>query len=322
MIHQLVFFFSILFSLTLTPSCTIFDSSDLEESAEEEDYYEEDEDFIEEEEAAEEEPEESSLAEEEGMAPPPDEEENIYYIDEEDEELIAEEEGSIEVEEVDSDDLSTNEEEYSTADSSFFSQEVATPSSGSRGKPAPSVKKKKWISYKKIKTKPYQSGGFLVNAVYIARPGEDIRSISNKIFGSDQVQQLYAINPHLKSRNVKVGDKIYYQSPLRPQDSGQLLFYFEDNGMSPQYHQIQAGQNIRQVASQLLGHADSWKEVWATNPELNSKGLVNDAFVLKYWTGIVSPPPVSDGEELSPPPALEEETALEENTPEPALSPP
>ncbi|MDE0118389.1 MAG: hypothetical protein OXM55_00075 [Bdellovibrionales bacterium] len=312
MIHQLVFFFSILFSLTLLPSCTIFDSGDLEESGEEEDYYEEEEDF------EEEEPEESSLAEEEEIGQTIiNKEEDIYYIDEEDEELIAEEEGSIEVEDVDSDDLSTGEteedreEDYSTVESSFFSQETPL-SSGARGKPTPQLKKKKWISYKKIKTKPYQAGGFLVNAVYIARQGEDIQNISNKIFGSDQVNQLYAINPHLKSRSVKVGDKIYYQSPLRPQDSRQLLFYFEDNGISPQYHQIQAGQNIRQVASQLLGHANSWKEIWATNPELNSKGVVNDSLVLKYWTETV-PPPVSD---VAEPPPVEEETPLEEDTTE------
>ena len=290
--YHLVFFFSFLVSFMLFSSCTIFDSGDLAEEGEE-DYYEE-----------------VEAEAEDGEQPIDEEEEDVYYIDEEDEE--GEDFGEaepIEVEDVVSDDLSTDQKEdsteYNTAkdSSSFFSRESEL---GSGSKAAVPTIKKKWISYKRIKSQPYQVGDFLVNAVYIARQKESIQSISNKIFSSNQVSQLYSINPHLKARSVKVGDKIYYQSPVRPQDSSQLLFYFEDNGIQPEYHQIQAGQNIRKVASQLLGHANSWKEIWATNSNLDSKGIVNDSITIRYWPKGVSalPPSVSE-------PTPEPETPIE-----------
>ena len=103
MIQQLFFFFSLLISFALFPSCTIFDSGDLEEGAEEEDYYEGEEDGSD---FEEEEKESDSIEDEEQLI---DEEEDVYYIDEEDEDFVVEEEGPIEVEDVASDDLRTDE---------------------------------------------------------------------------------------------------------------------------------------------------------------------------------------------------------------------
>lgn len=145
-------------------------------------------------------------------------------------------------------------------------------------KPKPAL-----ISLKKIKSAPYRKMGNLVNAVYIARPGETLKDISQKIYGSDQLSALYAINPHLKSRSVKVGDKIYYNSPLRKEDDSRLLFYYQDINAPSSIYTLSSGDNIRQVASQLLGHPDSWKEIWATNPELESKGQITSSASIVYW---------------------------------------
>ena len=92
-----------------------------------------------------------------------------------------------------------------------------------------------------------------------------------------------------------------------------MLFYFEDKGIAPTYHQIQAGDNIRTVATSLLGHRDSWKEIWATNSDLESKGNINQGQTIKYWpVGADSQPAESEVEEESEeepsvPPAMEEE---------------
>ena len=175
--------------------------------------------------------------------------------------------------------------------------------------------KRKWIPLKKIRTNTYNKAGFLVNAVYIARSGETIQTISDKIFNLDHTQQLYAINPH---RSVKVGDKIYYNSPRRPQDNSRILFYFEDVGASPEEHFVQAGENIRVVASHLLGHKDSWKEIWATNPDLSSKGILNQPISIKYWTqtAVQSGLPSSSPEEEMPPPSsAPEELVQQQNQP-------
>ena len=295
----------LLLSLSVLPSCTIFGSDESDVGAE--DYYEgEDGD-----EGTEEGISVEVREEEEGEAADEvirDAEEDVYYIDEEDEDIF--EDGIVVEEEPDSDEESEvaegEDEEYADdedAAAGFFSSEDSGKPKQAPGKQNLSAPKK-WISYKKIKTQPYNQAGFLVNAVYVARKGDDIQSISNKIFGVDQVDQLQAINLFLKRRGVKVGDKIYYQSPNRPQDSSQLLFYFEDKGIPPQYHQAQAGENIRQIASQLLGDSNSWKEIWATNPDLQSKGVLNQSVTFKYW------PEGADVNNQLPPPEPEPEPSV------------
>ncbi len=306
MIKQLVFTLFLLFSLSLFSSCSIFGGGDSEESAEGEDYYSEEEMDGEQTEEGEEGEEGEEAQYEESQEEEYGDEEDVYYIDEEDEDILEAEEG--ESIEIDDTSVADTGENYESGESSpsFFSDQ-STPSVPA----ATPAAKKGWIPYKKIKSRAYNAAGFVVNAVYIARPGEDIQSISNTIFGSDQVSQLYAINPHIKARSVKVGDKIYYQSPHRPQDSSQLLFYFEDRGIQPSYHQIQAGENIRTIASQLLGHAESWKEVWATNPDLQSKGKLDQPMTIKYWPGGKGTEPA-----LPPPPQPEQPVAQqEEQTP-------
>ena len=268
----------IIFSLCILPSCTIFSgSSEEEQIGEEEDYYPTEEGV--------EDPIDSAPESEEGIETA--DNEDIEYIDEEDQDLL--EEGAVPLDDtadyVDnslSNDESALPEDQGDSSSDFFDPSLpAKPSPvATRVTPPPA---KKWISYKKIKSQPYNSAGFLINAVYIAREGDSMESVSQKVFGSDQTQQLNAINPHLKVRSLKTGDKIYYPSPNRPQDSQQLLFYFEDKGIPPQYHQVRAEENIRQIASSLLGHKDSWKEIWATNPELESKGTLNQNMTIKYW---------------------------------------
>ena len=160
------------------------------------------------------------------------------------------------------------------------------------------------ISVKKIKSYPYNRAGMLVNAVYIARSGDDLYSISQKIYGADRVADLLAINPNLQ-RGVDVGDKIYYNSPNRPTDSGTLLFYYEDIGVGPQQYTVGRGENIRNIAQQFFGERESWKELWATNFEVESKWGLNEGTVLRYWDGSVSAPP--------PPPVVSNEVVEEQH---------
>lgn len=165
---------------------------------------------------------------------------------------------------------------------------------------------RKLISVKKIKSAPYRRSGFLVNAVYLARPGDSIESVSQKIYGQDRTEDLYTINSHFRSRSLKTGDKVYYSSPQRPNDSSQLLIYYEDMGQTPSYHLLEEGQNIRAVARRLLGSSHSWKEVWAINPEIQSKGAAERTVQLRYWTGMESQQ-VAQADETFPeePPAPE-----------------
>ena len=181
------------------------------------------------------------------------------------------------------------------------------------------------IPVKKIKTAPYRRAGFLVNAVYLARSGDTIQSVSQKIYGEDRTKALYSINPHFSSRPLKTGDKVYYPSSQRPDDSSRLLVYYEDIGRSPSYYSLKEGQNIRTAAKKLLGSAESWKELWAVNPDIQSKGAAEKDVDLKYWDGSELPAqakaePVPDEpkaieeppEEMVPPPMDESPPPIEE----------
>ena len=167
-------------------------------------------------------------------------------------------------------------------------ESAVAPVSNGKTEIFPKKSQSKFIPLRKIINVPYRKANYLVNAVYIARPGDTLKSISQKIYGSDQVADLYTINPHLKSRSVKVGDKIYYNSPYRKNDKARLLFYYQDINAPSTFYTLSQGDNIRKVAGQLLGHPNSWKEIWATNPGLKSKGEIEESISIVYWPKTVA----------------------------------
>ena len=107
-------------------------------------------------------------------------------------------------------------------------------------------------SLNKIMTYAYKKAGTLINAVYIARPGDTLSSISEKIYGSSQEDTLKSLNSHLAEREVVVGDKIYYNSPNRPNDNSKILYYFDDIKAPALSHQVSPGDNIQGGLLQAL----------------------------------------------------------------------
>ncbi|MCB0365626.1 MAG: hypothetical protein H6624_04335 [Bdellovibrionaceae bacterium] len=139
-----------------------------------------------------------------------------------------------------------------------------------------------WIPVKKIKDAPFYRNGRLLNTVYIFRQDTDLSSVSQKIFGEDRTATLLEDNPHLAS-GADPGDKLYYNSPNRPNDSGSMKVAYEDVGQAAQEYVTQVGDNIRSFSASLLGFPDAWKEVWATNGEVESKSEVAEGMSLRYW---------------------------------------
>ena len=233
---------------------------------------------------------EDSLSAEETAQEGPGSEEEIEYADEEEDELIvSSEEGDDFPEETAGEDLppsytdDDSEEVYAESSEEFMDEDV---SFGAEDENVSSSSPKTWVPVKKIPTAPWKKSGKWINAVYIARPGDTLNSVSAKIYGTaDSAIELKNWNPHFSSKDPKVGDKIYYNSPQRPQDNNRFLNYYEDNGETAVSHDIQAGQNIRTVARQLLGHPDSWKEIWATNFNIESKDSINQTTTILYWVG-------------------------------------
>ena len=215
----------------------------------------------------------------------PDLAENDYTEDYEDQPLDTTEDYTSSQEEEETTTTTTEaEEEGSLVSQDDTVEEALTESPPETTESAePVVEKKASIPLNKIISVPYKKANYLVNAVYIARPGDDLQTVSQKIYNADQSKMLLTINPHLKNRQVKVGDKIYYNSPLRAEDDSQLLFYYQEMRAPSSSYNLAPGDNIREVASQLLGHPNSWKEIWATNPGLVSKGKVTKNVNIEYW---------------------------------------
>jgi len=177
---------------------------------------------------------------------------------------------------------SSTEPTESVSDSSSSGVAAMTSSS----EPAPLTESKPKASLKKVEAAPFSREGILLNAVYVARSGDNYKKISKLIYGSDdKVKELKKVNPSVKPR---VGDKIYYNSPVRPADDTKLLTYYEDAGLVPDVYVAQEGDDLKKVSKNLLGHKDAWKEVWATNM-IDSKDVLAAGTELRYWKSAPAP---------------------------------
>lgn len=155
-----------------------------------------------------------------------------------------------------------------------------------------------WIPVVKVKTDPFYRNNRLMNAVYIARPDENLEIISEKIYGQDRSKELSEDNPHL-AKGIDPGDKVYYNSPNRADDRSELKIYYADIGLPPQYYTTKNNDNMRRLGTKLIGFADGWKELWAINPNVDSKTILPAGLRLKYWTGNESKPTLlADAQEI------------------------
>lgn len=182
----------------------------------------------------------------------------------------------------------------SNQEQDLFAQDIApivdTPAfqdqgfgGGSFGQDEPVSDGPKLVPVKKIKAAAYKRVGSNINRLYVARSGDTMSSIAQKIYsGQKSEEDLLSYNPHFRGRDLKVGDKIYYESPNNPNDTT-MMTYYEDLNLAPQYYTTQEGENIRAVAKTLLGDDRSWMEIWATNESLESKGQVSGGIQIRYW---------------------------------------
>lgn len=182
---------------------------------------------------------------------------------------------------------------------------VAMASNDAPAEPKPKA------SLKKVKDAPFTQGGQLLNAVYIARPGDTYKKIATNIYGDGKRQKdLKKANPSISS--PKPGDKVYYNSPARPTDDTAMKTYYEENGMAPEIYVAKDGDNLKTVSSELLGYDGAWKEVWVTNAGVDSKDSLMAGTELRYWKNVpvTSAPPMETAPSMAmnnaPPPPVEQ----------------
>ena len=170
----------------------------------------------------------------------------------------------------------TGAEDMSTSTAS--NSEPATPSRDETNLDEP----KPVRTLQKMASEPWKMGSKWVNGIYFARPGDSLESISQTIYGDDRTKDLKKINPTYANRDVKPGDKVYYTSVVRPDDTAQVLTYFEEKNIPAKTYTSKPGDNIRKVSQDLLGYPEAWKEVWAYN-NVESKQDIGEGVELRYW---------------------------------------
>ena len=177
----------------------------------------------------------------------------------------------------------------------------------------PPAEAKPVASLQKVDEKPRTVDGLLLNGVYLARPGDNLKKISKMIYGEDRSKELKKANPALKFRGPKPGEKVYYHSAKRADDAERVVNFYEESGLAPETYTAKAGDNIRKVSKQLLGYDNAWKEVWSTN-SVESKGELTEGTELKYFSptqvaalkGTEAPPAAAAEAAPAAPPAMNE----------------
>ncbi len=156
--------------------------------------------------------------------------------------------------------------------------------------------------YQKMKDATWVVNKKVVNAVYFGRPGDTLKSISEKIYGdASHEKDLKKINSALKSRPVRVGDKVYFNSPHRPEDSTKIMTYYEDKGLAPKIYTAKEGDKVKAVSKELLGFDNAWKEVWGSNA-FDSKKTLDPGTEIKYWKEDTATPVLAKTDGMPKPP--------------------
>lgn len=183
-------------------------------------------------------------------------------------------------------------------------------------------------SIQKVALTPWKVDGILFNAVYFAKPGDTLKSISKTVYGEDRSKELKKGNPMFKSRAVKPGDKVYYTSTSRPQDDTRVLTYYEDQGMQPQVYVAKNGDTVKSVSKELFGYRDGWKELYSMN-SFESKSSLSAGTEIRYfpYSKNADPAPTHAAVAQVPPvqsmiPAPPQETALPPPPQEQEMVPP
>jgi hypothetical protein len=203
------------------------------------------------------------------------------------------------------------------------------PPGGDASAGAESPAPKTFAPLQKIKDAAFDSNGTNLNRVYLVRAGDkSVKAISKKLYGGkDRSKDLKTWNATIARRAPKVGDKVYYQSPTNPEDT-QMLTYYDEAGFQPKIYTTQEGDNLRKLATNWLGSKESWKEVWSTNSNVDSKGDVPAGLQLKYWTEdeVAQATPPSETappvDQVAPPPPPTEVAQNDLPPPPPPPTPP
>lgn len=167
---------------------------------------------------------------------------------------------------------------------------------------------------------PFQDRGYLLNGAYVVRPGDNWESLAEKLLGDKGAQRILRdMNPKLPKK-LKVGQVIYYNSPVRPNDNQSVKLYYEDLNLSPQTYTASEDQDFKSIAKALLGFPEAWKEIWITHPQLDNQTTLLAGTTLRFWSNSNQPLLASNGMSPTAPPTTEPEGLPPATPPQQAMA--
>jgi hypothetical protein len=120
-----------------------------------------------------------------------------------------------------------------------------------------------------VRDRPFQSAGAWMNGFYFTRNDDSAWvDLAQKLYGTPaKAEELKVWNGGAK---LQPGTLVYYNSPLRPQDSGAMKSFAQDYGSGTEGYAVRRGDTLSRIAAIRYGGAQSWKEIAAENPELRN----------------------------------------------------
>lgn len=121
-----------------------------------------------------------------------------------------------------------------------------------------------------IPTDAVSHSGTTLNRFYFIRKGDTPESVAQRIYeDSGRSADLQAWN---NKGAWAPGQYILFASPNMPGDLEMKSFY-DERGLTPDTVELKRGQSVSQVAKELLGHPNSWKEIAVLNQIQNPDTL-------------------------------------------------
>jgi hypothetical protein len=134
----------------------------------------------------------------------------------------------------------------------------------------------------KIVSRPFEMEGRWINSYYFVRSNDESwESLSSLIYGrSDRANLLMSWNSNIRGP-LKVGQVVYYNSALRPDDTEQMKVFSDDFGFSFEQITVQSGDSMSLIGLKMFGDLQTWREIASLNPEITNPDLIEVGQVLK-----------------------------------------
>jgi LysM repeat protein len=120
--------------------------------------------------------------------------------------------------------------------------------------------------FPEIASKPFQKNGLWMNSYMFVRGEQNWKQISRLLYGrEDRANFLAQWNA---GRELRPGTIIYYNSPLRPDDSTSMKVLEDDFGLSLEGLIVKKGDSLSLIAARVYGSPEAWREIASLNQDL------------------------------------------------------